>query len=69
MKFLVEQKDSILFKYLEKPDDGKSYQLLAEFEADSKAQAISNLYLSSQLTSHKTLMEYMKADDNNFSSK
>ena len=43
--------------------------MLAEFEADTKAQAISNLYLASQLSSHKTLFEYIGNENLNFASK
>lgn len=54
---------SIIFKYLSRAEDGKAYQQLAEFESDSKSQAISNLYLSSQVTSHKMLLEYLNSDE------
>lgn len=47
LRKLVDPESSILFKYLTVPEDGKAYQKLAEFESDTKAQAISNLYLSS----------------------
>ena len=60
---IVDPAKSVLFKYLERPEDGKAYRELAEFEADTKAQAISNLYLSSQLSSQKMLFEYMRSEE------
>ena len=60
---IVNPKTSIIFKYLARPEDGKAYQQLAEFETDTKAQAISNLYLSSQVTSHKMLFEFINSDE------
>jgi len=59
LRLIVDTKQSVLFKFLEKPDDSVAYQMLAEFEADTKAQAMSNLYISSQITSHKMLYDYM----------
>ena len=53
----------MLFKYLALPEDGKAYQKLAEFESDTKAQAISNLYLSSQISSQKMIFDYLKSDE------
>jgi len=51
-----------MFKFLNEIDDKAAYQRLSEFEADTKAQAIANLYLASQITSHKTIMEYLISD-------
>lgn len=59
LKLIVDAKQSVLFKFLQKPEDKVAYQMLAEFEADTKAQAMSNLYLSSQVTSHKMLYDFM----------
>ena len=53
----MDSKKSILFKYLEKPAPGKEYQMLAEFEADSKSQAIANLYLSAQYSTPSGLYD------------
>lgn len=45
---LIDADKSVLFKYLEEPaDDSEAYQMLAQFETDTKAQAMSNLYISS----------------------
>ena len=63
LRHLVDPESSILFKYLVQPEDGKAYQKLAEFESDTKAQAISNLYLSSQVSSQKMLFDYLKSDE------
>ena len=46
LRYLTDSNNNILFKYLDPPAPGKEYQMLAEFEADSKSQAIANLYLS-----------------------
>ena len=37
--------------------------MLAEFEADTKAQSISNLYISSQVTAHRVLIDYMQSEE------
>ena len=37
MQRIVDPTKSVLFKYLEQPEDGKAYSQLAEFEADTKA--------------------------------
>ena len=63
LRYVVNPETSVLFKYQNRADDGKAYQQLAEFESDTKAQAISNLYLSSQVTSHKMLVEYMTSEE------
>ena len=58
---LVDPKKSVLFKYLEQPDKQTSFQTLSAFEADTKAQAITNLYLSAQLSPPKVLYDYMQS--------
>lgn len=63
LRNIVDPDKSVLFKYLDDLSDKKAYQALAEFEADTKAQAISNLYLSSQITSHKMMNEYLTSDE------
>jgi len=50
LNFVVDIKKSVLFKYLDESADRSAFSLLSEFEADTKAQAISNLYLSSQIS-------------------
>lgn len=60
LRSLVDVEQSVLFKYLEEPaNDSEAYQMLAQFETDTKAQAMSNLYISSQVTSNKMMFEYM----------
>lgn len=63
LRALVDVNQSVIFKYLEEPATvSAAYQMLAEFETDTKAQAMSNLYISSQVTSNKMLFEYMQSE-------
>ena len=65
LRKIDDPEKSTLFKYLDTKGERKAYQMLAEFEADTKAQAISNLYISSMMTQHKMLFEYLKSDNYN----
>lgn len=63
LRSIIDVDQSVIFKYLEEPSDASAaYQMLAEFEADTKAQAMANLYISSQVTSSKMLYDYMQSE-------
>ena len=49
LKLLVDVNTSLVFKYNAAADH--SYFNLSEFESDSKAQSLANLYLSAQIGS------------------
>jgi len=56
----------VLFRYLDanlNDKDKMSFHVLSEFEADTNAQSITNLYLSSQISQHKMLFEYLTSDE------
>ena len=63
LRQIVDLKTSVLFKYLEEPDESRRFLMLSEFEADTSAQAVTNLYLSSQITQHKMMSEYLSSDE------
>ena len=44
LRYLVDTKSSLVFKY--NVDSESSYFKLSEYESDSKAQSLANLYLS-----------------------
>ena len=63
LRQIVDPSTNVLFKYLDEPDESRRYLMLSEFEADTSAQAMTNLYLSSQITQHKMMAEYLSSDE------
>ena len=56
LRYLVDPANSLVFKYIN--SDDSSYFKLSEFESDSKAQALANLYLSAQIGTPYDLYDY-----------
>lgn len=56
LRYLVNPDTSLVFKYNSR--SGSPYFNLSEFEADSKAQALANLYLSASIGAPYDLYDY-----------
>lgn len=56
LRKLVDTETSLVFKYNSRKDS--AFFKLSEFESDSKAQSLANLYLSAQIGSPYDLYDY-----------